>query len=219
MVTALSSSAIGRTAISIAVVSIIGLVFIGLFFGTGGPFGTLNDVCVGVGGILSGRLAWLLSPTHRSYTPRGSGFALGTALVGACLTALGSGLVIFNVTGWFLAGLVTTFGYALIGVWLLGLNSSALRWLGFPRRLAQFGIVAGLVTAVGVLALPGILARAEASGSARWFVSGSMYLGGLGWNILYAIWCMWLARLLLSRNLDLQVVTTARADKSASPTS
>lgn len=202
-------SSIGRIAIAIAVVAFFGLVFIALFYSIGEPFGTLNDVCVALGGILSGGLAWMLYPTHRSYAPRVSRFALAAALVGACLAAVGSGLVIFRVTGWLLAGLVTTFGYALIGLWLLGLSYSALRWLAFPRRLAQFGIVAGGVTAIGVLAGPGILAGTDAIGSAQWFVFASMFLGGLGWNILYAIWCVWLGRLLLSQRLDLKVATTA----------
>jgi len=208
-VSTFSLSTIGRMAITIAVAEFIGLVFIALFYSIGGPFGTLNDVCVALGGMLSAGLAWMLYPTHRSHAPRVSPFALGIALVGACLAALGSGLVIFKVTGWFLAGLVTTFGYALIGLWLLGLSYSALRWLAFPRRLAQFGIVAGGVTAIGVLAGPGILARSDAIGSAQWFVLGSMFLGGLGWNILYAIWCTWLGRLLLLQRLDLQVAPTA----------
>ncbi|MEO8194604.1 MAG: hypothetical protein ABI681_12205 [Gemmatimonadales bacterium] len=194
---------IGRLAITIAVVALIGLVFIALFFSVGGPFGTLNDVCVALTAMLSGGLVRVLYPTHRSYAPRLSRVALGTGLVGACLAAVGSGLVIFNVTGWFLAGLVTTFGYALIGLWLLGFNYSALRRLAFPRRLALFGIAAGGITAIGVLAGPGILARTDAMDSAQWFVSASMYAGGLGWNILYAIWCMWLGRLLLSNRLDL----------------
>lgn len=194
---------IGRLATTIAAVALIALVFIALFFSIGGPFGTLNDVCVALVGILSGGLVWMLYPTHRSYARRLSRFALGTGLVGACLAAVGSGLVIFNVTGWFLAGLVTTFGYALIGLWLLGLNYSALRYLVLPRRLALFGIVAGAVTAIGLFAGPGILARTDAINSAPGFVSASMYAGGLGWNILYAIWCMWLGRLLLLNRLEL----------------
>src|SRR3990172_2413785 len=199
-----SATATGRLAIALAVVAVLGLAFIALFYSVGGPFGTLNDLCVALGGILSGGLGWMLYPMHRSYAPRLSRFALGSGLVGACLAPIGSGLAIFDVTGWFLAGLITTFGYALIGLWLVAFNYSALRWPAFPRRLAQFGIVAGGIATVGIGAVPGIVARTDAMESAQWLVLKALYLGGLGWNILYTIWCIWLGRLLLSNRVVLQ---------------
>jgi len=103
----------------------------------------------------------------------------------------------FNVTGWFLAGLVTTFGYALIGLWLLRTNLSALGKPAIPRGLARFGMIAGAMSACGLLAAPGILARTDDMGVAPWFVTWSLYVGGLGWNILYTIWCLWLGRYLV----------------------
>jgi hypothetical protein len=208
-----SSEIIGRVAILTAVVAIVGLVFIALFYGLidrgGRPFGTLNDGCVALGGLLSGLLVWRFHPLYRSHAPRASQFALASGLIGAALAPLGSCLVIFDITGWFLAGLVTTFGYALIGLWLLGLNNAALRWLAFPRGLAQFGRIAGAMMALGILAGPGILARTDAMESAPWFVLVALFVGGLGWNILYTIWCLWLGRLLLSKELDLQVLPSA----------
>lgn len=199
-----SAFATGRLAIALAVVAVLGLAFIALFYGVGGPFGTLNDLCVALGGILSGGLAWMLYPMHRSYAPRLGRFALGSGLIGACLAPIGSSLAILDVTGWFLAGLVTTFGYALIGLWLLALNYSGLRWPGFPRRLAQFGMVAGGIATVGLLAGPGIIARTDAAETAQWFVLMALYVGGLGWNILYTTWCIWLGRRLISNRLAIQ---------------
>jgi hypothetical protein len=175
-------------------VAFSGLAFITLFYTIGGPFGTLNDLCVALGAVLSGGLAWMLYPMHRSYAPRLGRLALGSGLVGACLAPIGSSFAIFDVTGWFLAGLVTTFGYALIGLWLLELNYSALRRLALPQQLAQFGVIAGGIASVGILAGPGIIARTDAIESAQWFVLAGLYVGGLGWNILYAIWCIWLGR-------------------------
>jgi hypothetical protein len=208
-----SSTATGRLAIALAVVAVLGLAFITLFYSVGGPFGTLNDLCVALGGILSGGLAWMLYPMHRLLTPRLGRFALGSGLVGACLAPIGSSLAIFDVTGWFLAGLVTTFGYALIGLWLLALSYSGLRWPAFPHRLAQFGILAGGIATVGLLAGPGIIARTDAPETAQWFVLMALYLGGLGWNILYTAWCIWLGRRLLSNRSVLQPF--APAEQSA----
>ena len=204
-----SVSTVGRVVTTLAVVAIAGLIFIALFFVVGGVFGPLNDICVGLEGVLSGRLAWMLYPANRAYAHRLSHVALGSSLVGALLTTVGS--VLFHLTDWFLAGLVTTFGYAFIGLWLLATNASALRRGAFPRRLAYLGIVAGGVSASGLLAAPGIFGRVDAIHSAQWFLSASMYIGGFGWSILYTIWCFWLGRLLSSARVSLQAATAPRA--------
>jgi hypothetical protein len=195
-----------------AIIAVIGLVFISLFYslsGGGDPFGAYNDICVGLGGILSGVLALLIFPIHRAYASRVSWFALLCCCIGAIVAPLGSALVYFRYTGWFLAGLVTTFGYALIGIWFLTLNYSAIRWISFPRSLAKFGIVTGWVMMVGILAGPGILARIDDVDAAQWYVLTALIVGGIGWNLLYTVWCIWLSRLLLSKRLILQTEKTA----------
>lgn len=202
---AISAPAIGRIAIAIAVFAAIGLVCIALFYSVRGPFGTLNDVCVALVGALGGALAWMLYPAHRSHSPSMGRLSLAAALTGACLTVVGSGLVIFGFASWVLAGLVTTFGYGLIGLWLLSLSYSTLRWPELPRRLAGFGIVAGGVMTTGLLTLPAILDRADAVASTPTFAMASMYLAGLGWNVLFPIWGGWLSRLLSSGRVQPQV--------------
>jgi hypothetical protein len=208
-----ASSIIGFVSISIAVVAVIGLVFITLFYslsdGVGDPFGAYNDICVGLGGLLSGVLALMIFPIHRAYAPRASWLALLCGCTGAIVAPLGSALVYLSYTGWFLAGLVTTFGYALIGIWVLTFNYSTLRWISFPRSLAKFGSVTGWVMIVGILAGPGILARIDYMDAAQWYVLAALFIGGMGWNLLYTIWCIWLGRLLLSKKLILQVEKTA----------
>jgi hypothetical protein len=196
-----------------AVVAVIGLIFITLFYslsgGVSNPFGAYNDICVGLGGILSGILALIIFPFHRTYAPRASWFALLCGCIGAIVAPIGSALVYFSYTGWFLAGLVTTFGYAFIGIWFLILNYSALHWIFFPRNLAKFGIVTGWVMIVGILAGPGILARIDYVDAAQWYVLTALIVGGVGWNLLYTVWCIWVSRLLLSKRLVLQTEKTA----------
>ena len=198
---------------AIAIVAIVGLIFITLFYslrgGVGDIFGAYNDICVGLGGILSGGLALITFPIHRAHTPHASWFALLWGCMGAIVAPIGSGLVYFGYTGWFLAALVTTFGYALIGIWFLILNYSALRWISFPRSLARFGIVTGWVMIVGILAGPGILARIDYVDTTQWHTLIPLIVGGMGWNLLYTLWCIWLGRLLLSKRLILQVEKTA----------
>ena len=48
-----SSVTIGWVAIAAGIAGLLGLVFIILFFTVGQPFGTLNDICIGLTAILS----------------------------------------------------------------------------------------------------------------------------------------------------------------------
>jgi hypothetical protein len=82
----------------------------------GGPFGTINDVANAVVGVLSVVLAWV---TRNPHSVRVVHLALGAAVVGGVLMVLGLILVIFEVTGYYLAGLVSALGAGLIGAWLL----------------------------------------------------------------------------------------------------
>ncbi len=191
----------GQIAIALAIVAILGLVFIALFSTFlehgGNPFGTVNDICIALGGILSGGLAWKLYPTHYLHAPRESRFALIFALIGACLVSIGSVLVAFNITGWFLAGLIVTFGYAMTGLWLVGLSYSTLNWSAFPRTLAQYGLITGWIMMIGMFTAPGILAGINAMQVAPWFILIALFVSSLGWSVLYTILCIGLGYLLL----------------------
>lgn len=215
MMEPLSSKTTARTALILAGVAILGLVFITLFYmvsgGSGGPFGTLNDICVALGGILSGVLAWRLYPAQRAYTPRLSRLALVSGLLGAIIAPIGSIMAIFDMSGWFLAGLVGTLGYALIGLWLLSLNYALHGRLELPKSLTLLGMAAGVLMMVGFLALPGVAARMDLPETAPWFVATALYVGGFGWNILYAIWCIWFGRHFLAQGSTHSSPTAAKS--------
>lgn len=198
------SRPIGRLAIAIGATALLGVVSIIMFFTVGGVFGLLNDVCNGVEAILSALLAWSLYPWLRSHAPRSSLFALIAAAVGALIPMIGSALIIFDFTGWYLAGLYTMFGYALVGVWLFRLNYVALGSFWLSRRLAQLGLLTAACMAIGCLASPGILGGVDDPGVAPWFVNVGL-LGSLGWMFLYPCWCLWLGCLLVSNNMTMQV--------------
>jgi hypothetical protein len=116
------SRTLGWLATATGGVILIGDVSLTLFFTIGGFFGTFNDLCVAFAAILSGLLALTLYPSQRAYSPRLSQLVLIAALVGGLVASIGSVFVIFDITGYFLAGLMNFFGYALVGLWLLGLN-------------------------------------------------------------------------------------------------
>jgi len=190
------SRTLGWLAIAIGGVILIGDVSLILFFTVGGFFGTFNDLCIAFAAILSALLAWMLYPAHRALSPRLSQFLLSAAFVGALVASIGSAFVIFDITGWFLAGLMNFFGYALVGLWLLGLNYFAKRKSTWPRYLVQFGLVSGAIMAIGLLTGPGIVGRVDDPELAPWFVYVAP-VASLGWLLLYPIWSIWLGRLLL----------------------
>jgi hypothetical protein len=97
-------------ALALGIVTVASLVSLALFFAVGGPFGFANDVGNALIGILSALLAIRLA------TAGAAGMAAsGAAVFGAIVTVIGSWLVITETTGFFLAGLVSSVGFALIG--------------------------------------------------------------------------------------------------------
>ena len=94
--------------------------------------------------------------------------------------------MITKVTGFFYAGLVSTLGFALIGVWLLAYSlsvsgSSTLRWLG---------ILAGALLVTGVLVVPGIVLRLDDMNKApAWIWTG--FVSWLGIYAAYPAWAIW----------------------------
>jgi len=196
MIGIFSPFTIGSVALATGVTGLLALAFIILFFTVGQPFGTLNDICIGLAAILSGLLAWMVYPQYHAQAPLNSQVMLILALAGALVALVGSVLVVFGVTGWFLAGLTMAAGYALIGLWLLGLSYSALHSHSMSHGLVIFGIVIGILMALGLLAIPGIFRGIDAWDTAPWYVNLGQ-ASGLGYLILYPIWCIWLGRIFL----------------------
>src|SRR5712692_6320961 len=161
---------IGWVAVAVGTTQLIGLVFLIVFFMIGEPFGTLNDICIGLAGLLSGVLAGLLFAAQPAQSPALGRLALAGAGVGALIVAVGSALVIFRVTGWVLAGFYTEFGNALIGLWLLVLCLSAQPGAAWPRGLVLLGFVAGAIMVLGLLTLPGILRGIDSLAAIPWYV-------------------------------------------------
>jgi hypothetical protein len=198
-VTTLSSLTIGWTAMITGVAGLLALAFLILFFTIGGPFGVLNDICIGLAAILSGVLAWVLYSLVPVSTPFLSQVALFSALAGALIVLVGCGLVIFKIKGWYLAGLYMATGNALIGLWLFALCSSALSASTLPHGLAIYGIIAGLVMALGLAAIPGIFKAIDAWNAAPWYVNYIGQASALGYLALYPLWCLWLGWVVLVR--------------------
>jgi hypothetical protein len=179
-----------RVAMAVAAVDLLGVVCLILLFVVGDPFGFINDVANAVVGVLSAVLAWL-SPAIRP--PGWHRLAVAAAVIGAIVMAIGSVLVIFDVTGYYLAGLVSAVGAAFIGCWVLLANRFPPYAGELPRGVRVTGLAAGLVMLIGLLAVPGVLARVDDQNASPWYVVVAQ-LSWVGTYLLYPIWCFRLAR-------------------------
>ena len=155
-----------------------------------GAFGFGNDLANGVVGLLTIALAWLwVSPRTTIWTRVG----LAAATVGGTLMIIGSVLIIFDITGWYLAGLVSSAGSALIGIWLLVANRLQRYSARLPGRLIMLGMTAAIFMILGWLAVPGVVARIDDPQLAPWFVNAGLS-SWMGTYLLYPVWCLWLSR-------------------------
>jgi hypothetical protein len=193
----ISSETIGSAAIAAGITGLLALAFLILFFAVGQPFGTLNDMGIGLAAVLSAVMAWMLYPWHHAQLPLLSRIALALALLGALVVAAGSVLVISGVSGWYLAGLYMAAGNAFIGLWLLAVNYSALRSNPWPHSLVILGLVSGAIMMAGLLTIPGIFSGIDSWASAPWYINYVGQAGALGWLVLYPIWCVLTGRSLV----------------------
>jgi len=186
------NSTIATLALTIATVTLAGLVLLILMFALkSGPLGTLNDICNGLAALLSVALALTLHSRFAHLNPPLASAALAAVLLGALLAVIGSVLVMSGRTGFFLAGMFTMTGYALIGLWLFALMRGGV----LPQPLMSFGVITGAVMLLGLAAVPSIFMRIDSFETAAWHTWLGQ-AGFVGWAILYPIWCLRLWSLL-----------------------
>ena len=174
----------GRLALATGLVAAGSAVCLGTYLAVGGPFGTINDIGNAATGVLSGWLAWRL---RRDVTGRVGEVAVGTAMVGAAVTVVGSSLVVSGTTGFLFAGLVSSVGFAGIGAWLVVLNRSRAQVAEWPGALRTVGVVAGALMAAGILTLPAIPAGYDDMDTAP----GWIWIGFLSWLGIYVVYPAW----------------------------
>ena len=144
----------------------------------------------GLIGLLSLALAWLWVRNRRGGW---STLAIAFASLGAIVMVLGSLLIILDITGWYLAGLVSSVGSALIGIWLLIANRLHRSAPELPRGLIMLGMATGTFMIIGWLALAGVITRIDDPQLAPLYVNAGL-LNWMGTYLLYPVWCVWLSR-------------------------
>lgn len=194
----ISTSTIGWVALGTGI-SVVLAVLLLILTATGSMFfGAVNDVLNGIIGISSAVLAWMFYTEHRAKSPLISHMALALAIVGAIFSIVGSLLILYGFTDFFLAGLYSGLGNALIGLWLMAFCYSMQRNDELPHNLILFGLVVGAFMALGLMGIPGILARIDSMVSMPRYLYVALF-GWLGTYVLYPIWTIWLGRHLLSK--------------------
>ena len=193
-----STVTIGWAAIATGVAIILAVVFITLMYTVNISFGVVNDVFNSIIGITSVLLAWMLYPEHHARSPVMSQITLVLAVIGAISTIVGSVLIIFDFTGFVLAGWYTAVGNALIGLWLATFCYSMQRAAIFPHNLVTFGLVVGIIMALGLLGIPGILTGVDSMDLLPWYLLVG-FLGFIGTYLLYPIWTIWFGQSAIKR--------------------
>ena len=171
-------------------VDLISLASVAVFFAVGGPFGAISDWTTGLLGFLTGLLAVRQGRRDSIGWNAPRIIPIVLAVSGAAIVVVGSGLVISDATGFLLAGLVESVGFALIGVWLIWLNWSMRSDPHRPRRLSGLGMIAGAVMAMGFILVPGVATGLDDAATAP----GGVWIGFLSWvgvYFLYATWSLW----------------------------
>ena len=186
-----STSTIGRVALATGITVILAVLLLILMFTVSMFFGAVNDVLNGIFGLSSAVLAWMLYTEYRAKSPLISQIALALAVIGSIFSIVGSILILFDFTGFFLAGLYSGLGNAFIGLWLVSFCYALQRSDEFPHSLISFGFVVGAVMALGLIGIPGILVGIDDMAFLPWYLYLALF-GWLGTYVLYPIWMIWL---------------------------
>lgn len=197
LISGFSSITIGWFLIATGVTGLLGLIFIILFFTVGQPFGTLNDICIGLTAVLSGILVWFLNAKHLTQASFLNQIILLLAMTGVVLVLIGSYRAIFAISGFYLSGLYMATGNALIGIWLFYINFIAYHNDAWKPSLAILGLVSGGLLLLGFAAIPELFRGIDRKTYAVTIVNAIWGASMLGWLLTYPIWCLWLGQTLL----------------------
>ena len=181
---------VAAIALALGLVLLFSVVSLALFFAVGGPFGALNDWSIGASGVLAVAFVLAVRAGGLGRSSVGDVILSVLAVLGAVLVVVGASLVISDTTGFLMAGLVESFGFALFGFWLVGLSRSMASGGRWPRLLPPLGFTTGILLIIGLIGAPGILMGLDDMDSAPWWVWVG-FVGWLGIFVLLPIWSIW----------------------------
>jgi hypothetical protein len=166
-----------------AVASIVTLILLysGLPF-----FGPVNDLINAVSGILIAGFVWQFYAILREKSPTIAILLMLIAWAGAIMIIGNSILVAFGRLDWKQGGLFTIVGYALIGIWFIGMLLITKEQAFLNPGLTKFGLIAGICMLFGFLAGPLLAEKLAIAFTPLVWIA---YAGaGAGW-IMFPLWC------------------------------
>jgi len=172
----------GLALIVAAVTAIAAIVLFAIFSVAGEPFGLLNDATNGVFALLAGAAAWWM----RDRTGRG---VAALALAGVVVAIVGSALTMTGMTGWILAGFVSSVGFGLIGPSVVATTAALAGERRVTERIATFGRATGWLMTLGVLAVVPVVLRYDSfDATPAW--AWAVYVSWFGTYIGYPAWAI-----------------------------
>ncbi len=194
------SRPIGLLSIVIGIDTLIGNAFYWLSFHIfdGTPLLMISTFMIAIGALLNIMLVRRLHLNFRAWLPRLSQLVLLAGMLGSLIVLIGSALDLlsailghsFDVFPLSQTRSILVVGFAFIGIWLLLLNYDARFYDTWWRYLAWFGIIAGVIMAAGLLALPRIFVPYISLYHEPLPEFGEL-VGNVGWMLFYPIWCIW----------------------------
>jgi hypothetical protein len=110
------------------------------------------------------------------------------------LAVIGFGMIAFGHTGWILSGWYTDTAYALIGLWIIGLNYTAFQGQLYSKGISLYGFIVGVVMSLGFASLPGMIKGIDSTDFMSPTLLGIWKVSIRGWILFYPIWCILLGR-------------------------
>ncbi len=206
--TALTSKTTGWLALGIGITSVIGVALLFIFL-TGyftnqyqlEKFGTYSDIAGIFPPIFSTILGTTIYLSQRDSSPKPGFLYLIGVWIGTALILYGAWLIVTGSGGLVKQGSYHSFGYGLIGLWLLRLNSNAGKKKIFPPLLSRLGLVSSAIMLVGLLGIYGIVLNLDGDAPTP-FLTTTGGISFIGQGILYPIWCFTLGGWILSKNRE-----------------
>lgn len=170
-----------------AIVTIVGLVTLTLFFTLGQPWGTINDISSVVLALSILPILVMLHHLHRHDAPAVSLVIFFIGVLAMLVVIVFQTLLIVRVIAFTQTAVVVPVAFGLFGASLMAYGYLAFAHEVFSRGLAVLGIIAGVGYAMVIIGF--ILGGQEHPLTA---------IGGLAAGVCYPIWAIWFGRMLLA---------------------
>ena len=170
---------------AIALVVTLTLLYAGIPF-----FGPVNDLITAASGILIIVFVWQFHQILREKSLALAIILMLIAWAGSLFIIGNSILVAFGRMDWKLGGMYTAVGYALIGIWFIGMLLISKEQPFLTPGLARFGLIAGVCLLFGFLAGPLLAEKLNIAFKPLVWIAYAAT--GVGW-IMFPVWCWRLA--------------------------